>query len=154
MAIAQPSIDLLFNAWTNSDWVGDLDTCQSTSNYHIQLANGLIFWQSKKQKILILSSIEAQYIGVANVRKEIIWLQHLLLEIGFSQPFPTSLYYTNQSFLSLTKNPYYYDHSIHIELWYHFLCEKLENNKIAFEFTPTQYMSANIFNKALSKTKY
>jgi len=37
------------------------------------------------QKILALSTIEAEYVAVTEASKELIWLQGLLTELGFIQ---------------------------------------------------------------------
>ena len=99
-----------------SDSVGDPDTHHSTFGYHVQIANGPVSWQSKKQKTVALSSTEAENIGAANVTEEIIWLRHLLSKIGFAQPLPTLIYCNNQTYLALTRNPRFHDRSKHIEL--------------------------------------
>ena len=42
-----------------------------------------ISWISQLQKIVSLSTNEAEYVVVTKASKELIWLQGLLIELGF-----------------------------------------------------------------------
>lgn len=106
------------------------------------------------KKTIALSSTEAEYIASAHATKEVLWLRHLLSEIGFPQLNPTLIYCDNQSCLALTKNSRFHDRSKHIELRYHFLRQKVEDKEIIFEYTPTTTMWADIFTKALPRIKH
>jgi len=91
--------------WIDLDWAGDYNTCHSTFVFNVQLAQCPISWNSKKQKTIALSSTKVEYIASTHVTKEVLWIQHLLSEIGFPQLHPTLIYCDNQSCLALTKNP-------------------------------------------------
>ncbi|GJY75814.1 ribonuclease H-like domain-containing protein, partial [Tanacetum coccineum] len=66
-------------------------TRMSTSSYCIFLGDNLLSWSAKHQHTLSLSSVEAEYRGVANVVTETVWLRNLLLacrdlEAAFEYP--------------------------------------------------------------------
>jgi hypothetical protein len=44
----------------------------------------LVFWASKKQQFVVLSSIENEYMALAKAIDEVVWLKRLLHELGFS----------------------------------------------------------------------
>ncbi|MCI05030.1 hypothetical protein A2U01_0026079, partial [Trifolium medium] len=48
--------------WTDSDYAGDLDDRKSTSGYVFAYGYGPISWPSKKQAIVTLSTIEAEFV--------------------------------------------------------------------------------------------
>lgn len=48
-----------FQAFTDSDYAGDLDDRRSTSGYVFLMAEGAVSWCSKKQPIVALSTTEA-----------------------------------------------------------------------------------------------
>ena len=48
----------------NSDFTKDLDKRKSTTGYVFTLAEGAISWVSKLQTIVVLSTIEVQYMAV------------------------------------------------------------------------------------------
>eukprot|EP00253_Pinus_taeda_P011672 PITA_11672 len=54
-------------SFTDSNWVGDNIDRNSTSGYSLSLGSGPICWLSKKQVVIDLSSVEAEYRGVVNI---------------------------------------------------------------------------------------
>jgi hypothetical protein len=74
------TLDLI--GFTDFDWVGDSIDCKSTSGYSLSIGSGPVFWSSKKQDAIALSSAEAEYIGVVNITIQAMWLQHFLTELG------------------------------------------------------------------------
>jgi hypothetical protein len=76
----QPNIRI---GWCDSNWVGNLDNKKSNIGYLFQNVRSLISWQLKKQSTIVLSSIEVEYMVVANAIKEAIWLQKLVFNFGF-----------------------------------------------------------------------
>jgi len=67
----------------DSDWAGDIEDRKSYSGNVIMLASGSISWESKKQKSVALSMMEAEYVALSEVCKEIVYLRRLLEHIGF-----------------------------------------------------------------------
>jgi hypothetical protein len=68
--------------FTDFDCVGDSIDRKSTYAYSVNLGYGPIYWSSKKQAIISLSSVEAEYKGVVNITIHAMWLQHFLIELG------------------------------------------------------------------------
>ncbi|GLJ07318.1 hypothetical protein SUGI_0064280 [Cryptomeria japonica] len=100
--------------YTDSDWAGDLVDRKSTSGYSFHLGSGPICWQSKKQHAIALSSTEAEYRGTVNAAIETIWLQQILIEFGFTTPWPTVLHCDNQNAIAISKNPVQHQQTKHI----------------------------------------
>eukprot|EP00253_Pinus_taeda_P028371 PITA_28371 len=73
----------LLVGFTDFDWAGDLDDRKSTAGYVFTLGSGPITWACKKQSVISLSSIEAEYRGVIEASKEVLWLHQILSEFGF-----------------------------------------------------------------------
>ena len=61
---------------------GDVDTHKSTSGYIYIHAGGAISWCSRLQRIVALSTTEAEYISATEASKEAIWLARLCSEFG------------------------------------------------------------------------
>ncbi|KAH7437280.1 hypothetical protein KP509_05G063800 [Ceratopteris richardii] len=53
----------------DSDMEGDVDTCKSTRGYVHTLAGGTISWCSRLERIIALSTTEAEYISVMLPKK-------------------------------------------------------------------------------------
>ncbi|MCO5587877.1 hypothetical protein L7F22_041829 [Adiantum nelumboides] len=64
---------LELKGFCDSDMAGDVDTRKSTSGYVFTLAGGVVSWCSRLQKIVALSTTEAEYISATEVFKEAIW---------------------------------------------------------------------------------
>ncbi|XP_047249970.1 secreted RxLR effector protein 161-like [Capsicum annuum] len=50
--------------FSDSDYAGDMDDRKSTFGYVFMLSSGVVSWSSKKQPIVTLSIIEAEFIAV------------------------------------------------------------------------------------------
>jgi len=64
---------------------GDLDGRKSTSEIVFTFAGGVVSWQSKLQKCVVLSTTEAEYIVMAEAGKEMFWLKRFLDQLGMKQ---------------------------------------------------------------------
>ncbi len=62
-------------AYSDTDFVGCLDTRKSTGDYLIFKNNNLISWQSKLQGIITLSITKAEYVQINITIKKLEWLQ-------------------------------------------------------------------------------
>ena len=83
--------EILFSRqpWTNSiigyvdaDYAGDVDDRRSTTGYLFTLLRGPICWKSTLQSIVAMSITETEYMVVAEVAKEALWLKGLVKELG------------------------------------------------------------------------
>ena len=71
---------LTLHAFAEADWVGNCDDHTSTSAYVVFLGCNPSSWSYKKQKIVVRSSIEAEYRAVATTIVQINWVQNLFYE--------------------------------------------------------------------------
>jgi hypothetical protein len=67
--------------YTNSDLARDLDSRKNTSGVIFFFRKSPISWQSAKQRVVAMSSCEAEYIAVVAGACQGIWLARLLFEI-------------------------------------------------------------------------
>eukprot|EP00253_Pinus_taeda_P030727 PITA_30727 len=78
-----------------------LQVLQSKEGYVFTLGSGPVTWDCKKQSAIYLSSVEVEYRGAVEASKEALWLHQILLEFGFQQQHPTTLWFDNQSSIQL-----------------------------------------------------
>ena len=114
-------VDLL--GWTDSDWAQDLNTCHSISGFIFDITGGSVLWSSKKQLMVALSTVEAEYMALVNAMKEAIWLHTLLANLGFHQSTVTVVCADNQGCIVLSCNLVSHSWAKHINIWHHFVCE-------------------------------
>ena len=86
--------------------------------------------------------------------KEAIWLRQLLGDIGLVQLGATKMMCDNQGCIALAKNPTHHSRTKHIDVQYHFIWEKVEDEVIELEYCPTQCMIADVLTKGLGKAKH
>ena len=63
-----------------ADMAGDIDGRQSTSGVLVFLRSAPISWLSLKQKVVALSTCEAEYVVAATTTCQVVWLHRLLGE--------------------------------------------------------------------------
>ena len=103
----------MLEGFTDFDMSGDVESCRSTLGYVITYAGGALSWQSRLQKVVALSTIEAEYMAMVEVGKELIWMKNFLRELGMKQE-RFLLHYDNQSVIHLAKNAAYHSRTKHI----------------------------------------
>ena len=79
------SASLKLQGYVDADFAGDIDSRKSTTGFVFTLGGTTISWASNLQKIVTLSTTEAEYIEATEARKEIIWLHGFLDELGKKQ---------------------------------------------------------------------
>ena len=117
--------------YVDADMVGDVDGRKSTTEYVYTLGGMTISWVSKLQKIVALSTTEAEYVVVTKANKEMIWLQ-TLEELGQKEGKGV-LHCDSQSAIHLAKNPVYHARTKHIQVRYHFIKSALEDGVLVLE---------------------
>ena len=134
---------LRLEGYSDSSFANDIDDRKSTAGYGFMLNNGIISWSSKKQPTVAQSTTEAEYMGLSTASAEAVWLNNLLVELGFRTPNePVKLYGDNQGSLMLSTNPKYHNRTKHIDIIYHHIRELIERKKIDLEYMPTKMMLA------------
>ncbi|WMV24270.1 hypothetical protein MTR67_017655 [Solanum verrucosum] len=88
--------------YCDSDYAGDVDDRKSTSDFMCFLGDCVIYWSSKKQSIVTLSTCEFEYVAMTSCTCHAIWLRILLKELNLSQIEATMICVDNKS--ALAKN--------------------------------------------------
>ncbi|KAG6504883.1 hypothetical protein ZIOFF_037231 [Zingiber officinale] len=139
--------------YSDSDLVGDLDGRKSTSGMTFYFNESLVSWNSQKQKTVVLSSCEAEFMAATTAACHALWLRSLTSELTGEKPKPVTLFVDNKSAIALMKNPVFHGRSKHIDTRFHFIRECVENGQIVVEFINTGEQRADVLTKALSEVK-
>jgi hypothetical protein len=133
---------------------GDVDDRKSTSGSVFLLGSNLVTWVSQKQRVVALSSCEAEYIVSANAACQGIWLSRLLGELLGVQAPKVRLMVDNKSAIALSKNPVHHDRSKHIDTKYHFVRDCVDRGEVDIDHVGTAEQLADILTKALGRVRF
>jgi hypothetical protein len=136
--------------YCDSDW-GQSHDRRSITGYAFLLCGGAISWQSKKQKTVALSTVEAEYMAAAHATMEAIWWRAHLQGLGHDTSAGTALLCDSQGCIALAKNPDQHSRTKHIDIKYHFIRQHVVDGTIAITYVSTSDMAADILTKALDK---
>ncbi|KAG9453509.1 hypothetical protein H6P81_006413 [Aristolochia fimbriata] len=138
--------------FVDSDHAGDRDNGRSTSGYVFTVGGTAVSWVSKLQKVVALSSTEAEYVAATEASKEYIWLKSLMNELGFDNA-DYRLYNDSQSAIHLAKNSAFYSRTKHIHLRYHFIRTLLEEGQLKLEKIDGKKNPADMLTKPVEGQK-
>jgi hypothetical protein len=155
---------------SDADWGGDLDSRKSTTaniftlnnskdNYNNSIA---ISWLSKLQKVVAISSAEAEYIALKEATKESLYLQSFIKELTSFKSLEefkvfnsiNTIKTDSLSAIELAKNPIYHARTKHVDITYHFVRENLLSKNIDLVYENTSTILADNLTKATSFPKF
>ncbi|KAI5328014.1 hypothetical protein L3X38_027410 [Prunus dulcis] len=99
--------------------------------------------QSKKQKIVTLSSAEAEFRGITKGIRELLCLRRLLTELGYEPKFNLRklIFCDNKAVIAIAQNPVQHDCTKHVEVDRHFIKQKFERRRHTQNFTGHLHMA-------------
>jgi hypothetical protein len=128
--------------YSDSDMAGDIDDSKITSGVIFFLRDGAATWSLQKQRVVALSSCEAEYI--ARLFEEMMGTRADMLRIMMD----------NMSAIALSKNPVLHGSSKHIKTKYHFIHECVDNGEVVLESVGTADQLTNILTKPLARVRF
>ena len=144
--------DTILTGYVDADLAGNVDIRRSTTGYVYTLGGTAVSWGSQLQKIVALSTTEAEYVAVTEASKEMVWLQSFLEELGKKQE-DNVLYCDSQSAIHLAKNPSFHSRTKHIQLRYHFIRSLLEDGILKLEKISGAQNPADMLTKTVTIDK-
>lgn len=135
--------------FSDSDYAGDMDDRKSTTGYVFMFGSAVVSWSSKKQPIVTLSTIEAEFVALTACACQAIWLKRVLEELHFKQDGATVIYCDNDSTIKLSKNPVLYGRTKHIDVRLHFLRDYTKEGIIDIFYYRSEDQIADIMTKSL-----
>lgn len=116
--------------FSDADWAGSKIDRISTKGYCVLVGGNLVSWRSKKQSVVAKSSAESKYRVMAQSTCKVIWIYHILKEVGLKSILPAELWCDKQVTLHIASKPVYNERTKHIEVDCHFFREKNQEKLI------------------------
>ena len=145
---AQVQVDVC--AFADADWANDKGDRRSVSGWVAKLNGDPVSWSSKKQRVVALSTCEAELYAESAAIQEVLWLRGLMEELGLTTQTGSLVYGDNQSTLAVSHNGVKGERTKHVDVKYHFVTETVERGEVQLRWVPTTQQQADIFTKALA----
>lgn len=139
--------------YSDADFASDPITRRSVSGVLFKYNGGAIIWSSKRQSSVSLSTMEAEYVAASEAAKDAMWLSRLFNEIAPLSNVPLLLV-DNASAVKLSKNPSFYKRSKHIDVFAHFVRERVQNGELRIEHVSSEDQIADILTKPIPRVLF
>ena len=146
--------NMKITGFSDSDFAGDINDRKSTSGQIFFLGGLPITWNSVKQRVVALSTCEAEYIAASSETCQGLWISRLIKELMSVEENLVRILVDNKSALELTRNPVHHSRSKHIDTRHHFIRDCLEEGLVKFEYVKTEDQLADLFTKSLGRVKF
>ena len=132
---------------TDSEYAGDKDTRISVYGFVIYFCGSPIAWKSKSGKTVTLSSTEAEYYGISECAKELIFVKHIIESMGIKIKLPIKIKVDNVGAIYISNNNTTGQRTKHIDVRVHFVRQYIEDGIFKIEFVKSDENDADIFTK-------
>ena len=120
----------------------------------VQWRSGPISWLARKAKFIPQSSCESEVFGIVMMLKECEFAEQVITFISQVLQKPTAAITDNKAAVDVVKFPGATKRTVHFGRWLHFARQLCLRNKVEMFLVGTEIMMADIFTKALDKTKF
>lgn len=138
-------------AYSDSSWADNSDNRTSTSGSVFMHGSAPIYWSSKSQSVVAVSTAEAEYIALYDVAKQAAWLKQLYNDIRSLDNPAILTHVDNQSAISIAQNNTSSKRTRHMDIKYHYCREAIEKGIIQTTFCPSESNVADMFTKPLAR---
>ena len=112
------------HGFIDADWAGIPTKRNSTSGGVFNIGPTIVSWYSRKQRSMVLSSAEVEYMAASQAACEAIWMMKILVGLFGLHLDPIVIHCDNQSCIKLSVNLVFHDRSKHIDIWYHHIRDR------------------------------
>lgn len=145
--------DLTISAYVDSNFANNINDRKSISGFILRLNDNSVFWKSKKQTIVALSSCEAEYVALSTCITECLFLKQLLENQALYIFKPILIYEDNQACIKMS-NTLETKRSKHIDVRHHFVKDLVMEGNIKMIYVSSDCNYADLMTKSLSIVKF
>jgi hypothetical protein len=140
--------------YSDADFANDHKTRKSVSGWIVKINGDVISWSSKSQSTVALSTCEAELIAACECVREVLWVQHLLIELGLQVENQSVVHVDNVAAITRAENGIASDRTKHIDIKYHFIMQEIINESIKLKWVESKQQQADILTKALNNDTF
>ncbi len=146
--------------WSSGDQTNP-ESVLSRTGFVIMYAGCPIFWSSKLQTEIALSTTEAEYIALSSAMREVLPFLTMMREIHDVFPlkerkpnFYCRVWEDNRSCIKVAESPKFTPRTKHIALKYHHFRQYVSDGTIKINPIDTREQIADIFTKSLDEKQF
>ncbi|MBW0488377.1 hypothetical protein O181_028092 [Austropuccinia psidii MF-1] len=142
-------------AFSNADWGNCHVIRRSTSGFLAQLHGCLVFWKTRKQPSVSISTAEAEYTALCDLTSEILWFRQWCHEANlFCFDKAITIWEDNQSCIKTANSNCNVNtkRMKHVDIQLHFVKEAIQTQLIELRYAPTANMLANFLTKSVPQS--
>ena len=117
-------LDMQLRVYVDADFASDQRTRRSVSG-SVFMLNGPVYWSSKRQHCVSLSSTEAEYISASSACKELVWCRRIPHDIG-NRERTSTMFEKNQATIALEISESITRRCKHIDVRHHQIRELIQ----------------------------
>jgi hypothetical protein len=146
--MGKPKIEL--SAYSDADWANNRDNRHSMSGIMVMFNGSPVVFKSRLQRIVALSTAEAEYIALSLCTQEVLWVKSLLNELEIPLEDPVCVYEDNQSAIAIAQNDGYQGRAKHIDIRHHFVRQQIKCGSITLCYIETKRQLADFLTKPIA----
>ena len=154
LGINYESNDASLTGYSDANFTNNELDHRSLTGYVFKISNTAITWNTRKQPMVVLSTMEAEYMAVTTVTCKAIWLQQLISELSINTVSPTPIHIDNRVAIELMKDSKFHACTKHINIKHHYVCNTIKDQDIIVISCTSKENLANIFTKSLSQEQH
>lgn len=121
----------VLRGFCDADWGGELTTRRSTTDILLQLGNNTVYWQTRRQSCVALSSTESEYIALSEIFQKVVWMRELLQELGVEPDEATHIGSDNRG--AMTWASEIVRKSKHVQIRRNYVKEQVDGNVVTID---------------------
>jgi ribonuclease HI len=108
-----------------------------------------VFWRSRRQSLVTLSSAEAEYVALSEAMRELLTIRNLIDELpAVEAERPITVFEDNQAVIKMVSSSWTTTRSRHIGIHYHAVRERFTGNEFKLTFVKSEVQLADSLTKA------
>ena len=141
--------------FSDSDWAGDPDDRKSVGCYIIFLNGVAIAWRARSQKVVSLSSSEAEFYACAEAVREVPFIAQILLFMEIPIETPVKVWIDNVGAIFMTENRTSSSRTRHMDTRWWYVTEMQDKDKlIKVGFVRTKENESDVGTKNVDTQTY
>ena len=144
---------VVLRCYTDSDWDGDTEDRRSITGWCVFIGDCLISWGLKSQRNVTTSSTEAEYVGISEICKEILFVTYMLNILNQKVELPVTILVDNVGAIYIAENAVT-KRTKHIDTRYHVIREYVSDGIVELKFVKSIDNVADIFTKNVTEKIY